>query len=103
VLFDDGLFGGPDLRLTYDSITAGIAAEVFVDSILLSTKTDGELATAWAQIKQIAEAPLIPPTSAPGTTTAGVLALLTSLVSAACTVLLQILTHPGSLRRSFYS
>lgn len=67
VLFDDGLFVGPDLSHAYESITARITAEVSVDSILLSAKTGGELATAWEQIKQIAETPLVPPTPAPGT------------------------------------
>jgi hypothetical protein len=71
VLFDDGLFVGPDLGHKYESITARIAAEVSVDSLLSSAKTDGEFATAWDQIKQIAENPPVPPTSAPGTTTAG--------------------------------
>ena len=71
VLFDDGLIVGPDLGHMYESITARIAAEVSVGSLLLSAKTDGELATAWEQIKQIAETPLVPPTSAPVTTTAG--------------------------------
>jgi hypothetical protein len=69
VLFDDGLFVGPDLGHKYESITARIAAEVSVDSILLSAQTDSELATAWDQIKQIAETP--PPTSAPEATTPG--------------------------------
>jgi hypothetical protein len=65
VLFDDGLFVGPDLGHVYESITARIAAEISVGSILLSAKTDGELAAAWDQIKQIAETPVvhfIPPT-----------------------------------------
>lgn len=61
VLFDDGLFVGPDLGHVYESITARIAAEVSVDSILLSAKTDSEFTRAWEQIKQIAETP-------PGTT-----------------------------------
>jgi hypothetical protein len=66
VLFDDGMFVGPDLGHMYESITARITAEVSVVSILLSAKTDGEFATAWEQIKQIAETPRVPPTSAPG-------------------------------------
>ena len=68
-LFDDGLFVGPDLSHAYESITARITAEVSVDSILLSAKTGGELATAWEQIKQIAETPLVPSTPALGTIT----------------------------------
>jgi hypothetical protein len=66
VLFDDGLFVGPDLGHMYESITARINAEVSVDSLLLSAKTDRDFATAWDQIKQIAETPSVPPTSAPG-------------------------------------
>jgi hypothetical protein len=67
VLFDDGLLVGPDLGHMYERI----AAEIFVDSLLLSAKTESDFATAWDQIKQIAETPLVPPTSAPGTTTTG--------------------------------
>jgi hypothetical protein len=66
VLFEDGLFVGPDLGHSYESITARIAAEISVDSILLSAKTDGELAAAWDQIKQIAETPPVPVTPASG-------------------------------------
>jgi hypothetical protein len=61
VLFDDGLFVGPDLGHVYESITAMITAEVSVDSLLLSAKTESDFATAWDQIKQIAETPLVPP------------------------------------------
>jgi hypothetical protein len=67
VLFDDGLFVGPDLGHTYEVITARIAAEVSVDSLLLSAKTESDFATAWDQIKKIAETPLVPPTSLPKT------------------------------------
>jgi hypothetical protein len=71
VLFDDGLFVGPDLGHMYELITARIKAEVSVDSLLLSAKTDRDFAAAWDQIKQIAETVPVPPTSAPGIATAG--------------------------------
>lgn len=61
VLFDDGLFVGPDLGHVYESLTAMITAEVSVDSLLLSAKTVSDFATAWDKIKQIAATPPVPP------------------------------------------
>jgi hypothetical protein len=75
VLFDDGLFVGPDFIHIYESITARITAEVSVDSLLLSAKTDRDFAAAWYQIKQIAETPSVyhTPASEIGTAGRGVL------------------------------
>jgi hypothetical protein len=71
VLFDNGQFVGPDVSHTFESTTARITGELSVHSLLLSAKTAAEVAAAWDKIKEIAETPVVPSTSAPGVPGAG--------------------------------